>query len=67
VTGGTGTVTLSATDLPAGVTVTFDPASVSGSGNSTMTVAASDAAKSGTFTVVGTAGSPASPPRSRSR
>ncbi|GAA3434536.1 discoidin domain-containing protein [Kutzneria kofuensis] len=57
VTGGKGNVALSATGVPAGVTVTFDPASVSGSGNSTMTVAASDTAKSGTFTVVGTVGS----------
>ncbi|WP_043723921.1 discoidin domain-containing protein [Kutzneria sp. 744] len=54
VSGGTGAVALTATGVPAGVTVTFDPASVSGSGNSTVTVAASDTAKSGTFTVVGT-------------
>ncbi|MFC0548538.1 discoidin domain-containing protein [Kutzneria chonburiensis] len=57
VTGGTGSVALSATGVPAGVSVSFNPASVSGSGNSTMTVAASDTAKSGTFTVVGTNGS----------
>ena len=57
VTGGSGSVALSATGVPAGVTVTFNPTSVSGSGNSTMTVAASDTAKSGTITVVGAGGS----------
>ena len=57
VAGGSGTVALSATGVPAGVTVTFNPTSVSGSGNSTMTVAASSTAVSGTFTVVGAAGS----------
>ena len=52
-----GSVALSATGVPAGVTVKFDPTTVSGSGNSTMTVTASDTAASGSFTVVGTAGS----------
>ena len=50
-------VTLSASGLPAGVTAAFSPASVTGSGKSTVTFTSSAAASgSGTVTVTGTAG-----------
>ncbi|MFI7519997.1 M28 family peptidase [Micromonospora globbae] len=50
------TVALSATGVPAGVTVTFSPSSVTSGGSSTMTVTASATATTGTFpiTVTGT-------------
>ncbi|MEU8516023.1 M28 family peptidase [Kitasatospora sp. NPDC048722] len=44
-------VNLSASGTPAGVTVSFSPASVQSGGSSTMTVAASSSAASGTYTV----------------
>jgi hypothetical protein len=52
-------VTLSATGVPAGVTVSFNPASVTAGANSTMTVSAATtaAAASATITVTGTSAS----------
>jgi len=52
-------ISLSVTGQPAGVTVTFSPASITGSGNSTMTVAVGASAAVGTYhlTVTGTSGS----------
>jgi len=56
--GFTGTVSLSTGTLPAGVTATFNPATVTGSGTSTLTFTSSSAPR-GTFaiTVTGTSGS----------
>ncbi|HXF11159.1 MAG TPA: PQQ-dependent sugar dehydrogenase [Desulfuromonadaceae bacterium] len=58
-TGFSGSVTLSATGAPAGVTVSFSPSSITPNAGSTMTVSASSAAVAGTYTinVVGTSGS----------
>jgi hypothetical protein len=55
--GFTGTVALSTNSLPAGVTASFNPGSVSGSGNSTLTISTSASAVSGTITITGTSGS----------
>jgi hypothetical protein len=57
--GFTGTVTFSASGLPSGATASFNPASVAGSGSSTMTVATARNTTRGTFTVTvrGTSGS----------
>jgi cellulose 1,4-beta-cellobiosidase len=54
-----GTVALSLSTLPAGVTATFNPASVSGSAGSTLTFTVSATAVPGTYplTVTGTSGS----------
>jgi subtilase family serine protease len=60
VTGGfDSAVTLTATGQPAGVTITFNPASITGTGTSTMTiaVASTTAANSYPITVTGTSGS----------
>ncbi len=53
-----GNVTLSVTGLPMGATATFTPATVSGSGSSTLTVATSSSTPAGTstLTVTGTSG-----------
>lgn len=58
VNGFTGTVTFSASGLPAGATANFVPASVSGSGTSTMTVmtASTTPAGTSTITITGTSG-----------
>jgi len=50
-----GTVNLSATGLPAGVTVNFNPSTITGSGNSTMLISSSPTTVTGnyTFTVEG--------------
>ncbi|MCX4471992.1 M28 family peptidase [Micromonospora sp. NBC_01655] len=45
------TVALSASGAPSGVTVSFSPASVTSGGSSTMTVAASSTAATGTYTI----------------
>jgi subtilase family serine protease len=52
-------VSLSASNQPAGVTVNFNPTSITGSGTSTMTVSAVSSTAPGTytFTVTGTSGS----------
>ena len=55
--GFSGSVALGTGSLPAGVTATFNPASVTGSGNSTLTVSTSATAASGTITITGTNGS----------
>ena len=54
-----GTVSLSASGLPAQATATFSPASITTSGSSTMTVRTSSSTPSGTFTltITGTSGS----------
>ena len=60
VTGGfSGTITLSATGQPSGVTVTFNPTSITGAGSSTMTMTVSSSTAPGTYaiTVKGTSGS----------
>src|SRR5215471_13141370 len=56
--GFTGTVTFSASGLPAGASASFNPASVTTSGSSTMTVATSSSTPTGTFsiTITGTSG-----------
>ncbi len=56
--GFTGTVTFSAGGLPAGASATFNPASVTTSGNTTMSVTTSSTTPAGTFTltVTGTSG-----------
>ncbi|HXB69068.1 MAG TPA: hypothetical protein VNY05_12535 [Candidatus Acidoferrales bacterium] len=51
VNGFTGTATFSVSGLPAGATGTFVPASVTGSGTSTLTVATLSTTPTGTFTV----------------
>jgi hypothetical protein len=55
----TGVVTMSATGLPTGVTVSFAPATVTGSGSSTATLASTSATAAGTYfvTLTGTSGS----------
>ncbi len=57
--GFTGTVTFSASGLPAGANASFSPASVAGSGTSTMTVTTSATTPVGsyTLTITGTSGS----------
>jgi hypothetical protein len=57
--GFTGTVNLSAGGLPAGATASFNPATVTGSGSSVMTVTTTGATPGGssTVTVTGTSGS----------
>jgi len=57
--GFSGTVTFSASGLPAGAGASFNPASVAGSGSSTMTVTTSGATPPGsyTLTITGTSGS----------
>jgi polygalacturonase len=59
VNGFTGTVSLSLSGLPGGVTASFNPTSVAGSGKSTLSVSASSQAKVGTYTLTikGTSGS----------
>ena len=59
VSGFTGTVSLSASGAKRGVSVSFNPSSVTGSGNSVMTVKANKNAQTGTYnlTVTGTSGS----------
>jgi Domain of unknown function (DUF1929)/PKD domain len=59
VDGFTGTVALSASGLPSGATPSFSPASVSGSGTSTLTVTTGSSTPSGssTLTITGTSGS----------
>ena len=56
--GFTGTVTLSATGLPAGANASFSPATVTTSGTSTMTVTTSTSTLAGTstLTITGTSG-----------
>ncbi len=46
-----GTVTLSATGLPAGATATFNPTSVTGSGSSTLTISTSTSIAAGTYPI----------------
>ena len=57
--GFTGVVTLSASGLPTGATANFSPATVTGSGNSTLTVSTGSATPVGTYplTITGTSGS----------
>src|SRR5882672_6940529 len=57
--GFTGTVTFSASGLPAGAGASFNPTSVTTSGSSTMTVTTSNTTPTGTFplTITGTSGS----------
>jgi subtilase family serine protease len=60
VTGGFDSViALSASGQPGGVTITFNPSSITGAGSSTMTITASRTASTGnhTITVTGTSGS----------
>jgi hypothetical protein len=54
-----GTVTFSVTGLPSGVTPSFNPSSISGSGSSTLTLSATTSAVPGTstITITGTSGS----------
>ena len=56
--GFTGTVNLSVSGLPAGATATFNPASVTNSGNSTLTVTTNATTPPGTYTltITGTSG-----------
>jgi hypothetical protein len=57
VNGFTGAVALSTGSLPAGVTASFNPASVATSGSSTLNISTSSAAASGNITITGTSGS----------
>ncbi len=60
VTGGfSGTINLTASGQPSGVTVTFNPASITGAGTSTMSMAVGATVTPGTYTitVTGTSGS----------
>ena len=60
VTGGfNGTISLSASGQPSGVTVGFNPTSITGAGSSTMTMTVSSSTAPGTYTitVTGTSGS----------
>lgn len=56
--GFTGTVALSATGMPSGTTAAFNPATITGSGNSTLTLATAASTPTGTYTVnvTGTSG-----------
>jgi subtilase family serine protease len=52
VTGGfTGTIALSATGQPSGVTVSFSPTSITGAGSSTMTLAVASTVTPGNYTI----------------
>jgi len=55
-----GAVNLSVSGLPAGVTGTFSPSSITGSGSSTLTIAAAGSAPTGTYplTITGTCSNP---------
>src|SRR5208282_293689 len=55
--GFSGSVALSATGLPAGVTASFSPASTTAASTLTLTAALTAAAKVSSFTVTGTSGS----------
>jgi polygalacturonase/uncharacterized membrane protein len=59
VNGFTGTVSLSVSGLPSGATGSFNPTSVAGSGNSTLSVSSSSTTPAGTYTltITGTSGS----------
>lgn len=60
VTGGfSGTISLSASGQPSGVTVSFNPTSITGAGSSTMTMSVASTVAAGTYTitVTGTSGS----------
>jgi hypothetical protein len=59
VNGFTGTVNLSVSGLPSGATGSFNPASVAGSGNSTLSVSTGSTTPAGTYTltITGTSGS----------
>lgn len=60
VTGGfSSSITLSASGQPSGVTVTFNPGSITGAGTSTMTMTVASSTATGTYpiTVTGTSGS----------
>jgi hypothetical protein len=65
VNGFTGTVTLSASGLPAGATASFSPAMVTNSGNSTMTLKTASTTPIGSSTITitgtGTTGTPKTP------
>ena len=54
----TGTTTLSVSGLPAGATASFNPASITGSGSSTLTVVTASTIAAGTYTlaITGTSG-----------
>jgi hypothetical protein len=54
----TGVVTFGVSGLPSGVTPTFNPTTVTGSGSTTLTLASNSAAPSGTYalTITGTSG-----------
>jgi len=54
--GFTGSVALTTGSLPAGVSASLNPTSVTGSGNSTLTVSTSSTASSGAITITGTSG-----------
>src|SRR3989440_648590 len=58
--GFTGSVSLSVSGLPSGASATFSPASIAGSGNSTMSVTTSTSTPTGsyTLTITGTSTSP---------
>jgi hypothetical protein len=57
--GFTGTVALSASGMPAGATASFNPGSITTSGNSTLTITTSSTTPTGSFplTITGTSGS----------
>jgi polygalacturonase len=59
ISGFTGTVNLSVSGLPIGTTASFNPTSVAGSGNSTLSVSTSSTTPTGTYTmtITGTSGS----------
>jgi endo-1,4-beta-D-glucanase Y len=59
INGFSGTVTLSATGLPSGASASFNPATIAGSGSSTVTITTSASTPAGTSTVTltGTSGS----------
>jgi hypothetical protein len=55
--GFTGTVSLAATGLPAGATASFNPASITTGGSSTLTISTTAATAAGTYTLVVTGAS----------
>jgi hypothetical protein len=55
--GFTGTVSLTASGLPAGVTASFNPSSTTGSGTLTLTASSTAATGTATITITGTSGS----------